>query len=364
MINSVIIYGAGSIGNHLAHASRRKGWKVTVVDIDDDALRRTQLSIYPSRYGEWDKSIELRNVSELGAEQYDLVVVGTPPDLHLKIASEALRHQPCAILIEKPASALDLAGADELVKRAGELGVRLFIGYDHIVSKSVQHLSKLLEQSGSIIETIDTEFREHWGGIFAAHPWLAGPWESYLGYSERGGGALAEHSHALNLWQYFANVTGAGRIVEVQALTSMVRNNGMEYDKISLLNIKTERGVIGRCLQDVITSPPRKWVGLKFSDIQYNLKFSPAQDILSSSENVSDHIFKKSRPDDFYAELNHIDTCLKNNSGSPIDFINGLETMLVIKAAHLSAHTHQSVFIDYNKGFNESALTVGIADAR
>ena len=41
------------------------------------------------------------------------------------------------------------------------------------------------------------------GVVFAAHPWLSGPWETYLGYTERGG-ALAEHSHALNLWQYLA----------------------------------------------------------------------------------------------------------------------------------------------------------------
>ena len=36
----VKVYGAGSIGNHLAHASRSLNWNVDVVDIDEDALVR------------------------------------------------------------------------------------------------------------------------------------------------------------------------------------------------------------------------------------------------------------------------------------------------------------------------------------
>ncbi len=31
----------------------------------------------------------------------------------------------------------------------------------------------------------------------AAHPWLAGPQDSYLGFWRRGGGASGEHSHAI-----------------------------------------------------------------------------------------------------------------------------------------------------------------------
>ena len=41
------IYGAGSIGNHLANASRAKGWAVDICDIDPVALERTKNMIYP-----------------------------------------------------------------------------------------------------------------------------------------------------------------------------------------------------------------------------------------------------------------------------------------------------------------------------
>ena len=39
-MKKVKIYGAGSIGNHLAQASRRVGWDVAVVDPDAKALDR------------------------------------------------------------------------------------------------------------------------------------------------------------------------------------------------------------------------------------------------------------------------------------------------------------------------------------
>ena len=35
-MTKVKIYGAGSIGNHLAYACRSKGWDVTLCDIDTE----------------------------------------------------------------------------------------------------------------------------------------------------------------------------------------------------------------------------------------------------------------------------------------------------------------------------------------
>ena len=52
----VKIFGAGSIGNHLANASRKLDWEVDIYDISDDALDRTKNMIYPSRYGNWDEN--------------------------------------------------------------------------------------------------------------------------------------------------------------------------------------------------------------------------------------------------------------------------------------------------------------------
>ena len=59
MSRRVKIFGAGSIGNHLANASRHLGWSVTVCDVSEDALLRMRAETYPGRYGRWDEAIQL-----------------------------------------------------------------------------------------------------------------------------------------------------------------------------------------------------------------------------------------------------------------------------------------------------------------
>ena len=85
----VKIFGAGSVGNHYAYACVKKKWKVTVVDIDTKALKRMEKKIFPSRYGYWDKKIILKSKDD--NDYYDLVMIGTPPESHLKIAIKELK---------------------------------------------------------------------------------------------------------------------------------------------------------------------------------------------------------------------------------------------------------------------------------
>ena len=211
----VKVLGAGSIGNHLSNAARRLGWSVDIIDPDPAALERTRTMIYPSRYGAWDEAIRLFAPGDAAFRRIR-------PHLHRHAAGQP--HAACprggrraakggagrkAALRSRPRGR-----AASLLTKRPRPGVAVFVGYDHVVGRAARMVADLLA-SGAIgaVATIDVEFREHWGGIFAAHPWLAGPWESYLGFSARGGGASGEHSHAANLWQHFAHVAGRGRVV-------------------------------------------------------------------------------------------------------------------------------------------------------
>ena len=46
-------------------------------------------------------------------------------------------------------------------------------------------------------------------------------------------------------------------------MTTVINDGRVNYDQISVLNLKTETGLIGRCVQDVITTPPKKWLSIK-----------------------------------------------------------------------------------------------------
>jgi predicted dehydrogenase len=359
----VKIYGAGSIGNHHAHAARRLGWEVSVCDVSEAALARMRDDIYPQRYGRWDEAIHLYTAGEAPVGEFDLIIVGTPPESHLPLAMQALEERPAALLIEKPLCPPGLTGAQELVDAVASAGMRVFVGYDHVVGRAMRQVEDLL-RAGAIgaIETIDVEFREHWGGIFAAHPWLAGPADSYLGFWRRGGGASGEHSHAANLWQHLAHVVGAGRVTAVNASLRYVRHDGAEYDALCLLDLRTEGGLIGRVVQDVVTTPHRKRAVVQGTDgaIEWIANYNAEGDAVRHSRpGREDELIPvpKTRPDDFIEELRHIEAHVASTAGpSPIRLERGLDTMLVVAAAHRSEAEHRRVSIDYGKGYGVDAL--------
>ncbi|MBN1654551.1 MAG: Gfo/Idh/MocA family oxidoreductase [Deltaproteobacteria bacterium] len=361
----VKIIGAGSIGNHLAHASRSLGWEVTVCDVDKAALSRMKNDIYPQRYGAWDDTIALYHSDDAPIGNFDFIFIGTPPDSHLPLAMEALREKPNAILIEKPICPPSLDLTNDFFQQLTKSTTKVFVGYDHVVGRAAAKVEEILK-TGVVgdIQTIDVEFREHWGGIFKAHPWLSGPADSYLGFWERGGGASGEHSHAANLWQHFARIANAGRVTEVDAMLNYVSNGESLYDNICSLHLRTENGLMGRVIQDVVTVPHQKRVRIQASlaSIEWIINYDQTGDgVLLFRPGKKEERFPipKTRSDDFIEELKHIDGCLKEKSragNSGISIERGLDTMIVVAAAHLSEKTKSRVIIDYGSGYIMQAL--------
>lgn len=359
----VKILGAGSIGNHLAHAARSCGWQVDLCDPDPAALARTRGEIYPARYGAWDESIGLYGPDEAPRGGYDAIFIGTPPDLHVDLAGRAVEEGPRLVHIEKPVCPPALEGAEELLALARARAVQLFVGYDLLLGESFRRAEALLQTLPlGPFETIDVETREHWGGIFAAHPWLDGPGASYLGFWRRGGGASCEHSHGLNMWQHLARVVGAGRVAEVTATLDYVYEDALDYDKLCLVNLRTERGLTGRCVQDVVTRPARKWARVQGRDgfVEWEYGGAPGYHVVRHGLVGQDPVeerFPARRPDDFIREIEHFDAVLDGAiDDSPIALARGLDTMLVIAAAHRSASSGGKVAIDYSRGYRPEAL--------
>jgi predicted dehydrogenase len=357
------IHGAGSIGNHIAHAGRRLHWDVTVCDVSDAALQRMREEIYPSRYGAWDPAIQLVNSAAAPRGGFDVIHIGTPPDVHVALALEALAEAPRAIVVEKPLCPPSLAGAADLHARTRASSTKVFVGYDHVVGKAARQVAALVSEGRiGAVRTIDVEFREAWDGILRAHPWLRGPEDTYLGFWERGGGASGEHSHAANLWQHFARVGGAGRIVEVDAMLGYGPDGRSAYDDVCLLHVRTESGLIGRIVQDAVTRPPLKrariqgergaieWVGGYTAEADAVRWLRP-----DAPEELS--VIPKRRPDDFIQELEHVAAQLEGTDArDDIGLEAGLDTMLVLAAAHRSQRQRCRVEIDYNKGYVADAL--------
>lgn len=344
----VKIIGAGSIGNHLAQAARRMGWEVTVVDCDPEALKRMKEEIYPKRYGAWDESIQLFTSQEEPRGNFDIICIGTPPDVRMKLAKKALAEKPKILQLEKPLCPPLLDGLKDFLEvYSAQKETVAVVGYDHAVAESIEEIVNLLAQ-GKIaeVQTIDVEFREHWQGIFSAHPWLKGPQDTYLGFWQRGGGAGGEHSHALHLWQLLARHAGLGQWQKVSAAMQMRNENGTDYDCLAAFLLVTDRGRVGRVIQDVITLPVRKWARLqgKKGFIEWFCGGHPSGDLVRYNFNggeVIERVFEKKRPDDFYREMLHIQDLINGKASpkdSPLSLESGVSVMEVLATAHQNRH--------------------------
>jgi len=351
----VKVLGAGSIGNHLTHACRNRGWEVTVCDPDPAALERTRRDIYPSRYGQWDDTIRLAAPADVAGERFDLVIIGSPPDTHMPVAHSQLDGlAPRILMVEKPLATPDLRGVDQLVSKAAAAGTRLLVGYNHRLTRHTQLAAQWLAEADiGAVTTLRVLFREHWGGIFGAHPWLAGPADTYLGFTSRGGGAIGEHSHGINLWQHFAGLTGQGRIVEVAAMLDEVETGGARYDRIAQLSVRTESGLVGTIVQDVVTQPAQKWLRLEaeHGNLEWQANVDPGHDLVRLTRHggaVREERVAKKRPDDFRGEIEHVGELLDDpGAASVLDVQAGIDTMRVIHAALESSRTGRLVRVDY-----------------
>lgn len=360
----VKIFGAGSIGNHLAQASRTKGWEVTICDLDPAALERTRKEIYPQRYGAWDEAIRLVPCAEDGRDDYDIYVIGTPPDSHIPIALDILKNaQPKLVLIEKPLCQPSLEGAQELYELAQKTGVKVCVGYDHTLGQNTAEAEKLLAGADlGGVQCLEAGIKEHWGGIFGAHPWLSGPQDTYLGYWQRGGGATGEHSHGINIWQHFAHALGKGRVVRVSAAMDIVQDGRAEYDRVASLSLTTDQGLFGYVVQDVVTKPVNKYLRVQGRDgfLTWHVNFNPAGDAVFCQfgpEPARELMLPKKRTDDFRREVDHLEAYIEGRiAQSPISLERGLDTMMVIAAAYRSAREGRAMVIDYAAGYRPEAI--------
>lgn len=351
MTHTVKVIGAGSIGNHLTHGCRSFGMEVTLTDRDPAALERAREEIYPARYGAWDSQITLALSEEVENERFDLVIIGTPPSTHLSVASRELDQNPSIILIEKPLAQPDRALIDVFVERAQSSPTNVLVGYNQRFKKNTLHFLDIAHSRASgPLTGLTSHMLESWDGILKAHFWMKSERDSYLAYTDQGGGALLEHSHALNLFLYFADRFGQGAAQTVTSDIEWVAHETGRYDRDSRLKIELESGLVGEVRQDLHTWPAKKEAIAQFGDEEFVWTMGESADSATHRRidgTLIEHWdFPKTRPDDFRGELEHINHLLTSQEReSPLSLREGVKVMDVALAAFESSETGTPVYI-------------------
>ena len=322
VIMRVGIVGAGSIGNHFAHSFSKASWDVDVYDVDDNALVRMRDEIYPSRYGAISPKIALwNNKEDFLKMKFDLVVIGTPPDTHTTVFIELVKVVECPIMIEKPACTPNLDDLEHLETQIQNYKNKVFIGFNHRVARSTLIVQNLITANSlGVPSSVEVNWDESWEGILKAHPWLNSPQDSYLGFTSRGGGALFEHSHGIDLALYFSGVTDLETITKFSSRPVKVGEGASFYDESIAVELELKDSRFIKVHQDVITFPAHKEIRLNFSNAQISLQFGkvPNTDVIHAVIDASaavscDISVQKSRPDDFDQEVRSLEQYLLGN---------------------------------------------------
>lgn len=334
MSNSALVVGAGSIGAHLSRSLAKAGWMVDVVDISQEAVNRFTSTLFPSRYGQLPPNIKIHGDETRLPASFDGIFVGTPPDTHLPVIERWLPRASRFVSVQKPLTTYRKSEIRQLENLARN--TLFFSGFNHRVSiGATAFFSLIRDKFVDVPVVIKVNWKESWDGIMAAHPWLAGPADSYLGHLNRGGGALFEHSHGIDLGLLVGDVLGLGPITSLSSKAALSGNSERSlYDSEIEVSATFQNNSTLQVKQDVITWPAEKSISVQSDDWLITLRPGPREQLslVSSDAKVSlESTLEKSREEDFDAEIREITRSLRENHApsSPLSFEAALRTAKV-----------------------------------
>ncbi len=311
-MKNVLIFGAGSIGNHMAYACRKLKLTVYITDIDPNALFRMKNSIYPTRYGLWDKNIKIINFKKIYKLNifFDLIIIGTPPETHYEVykyCKSNLKYK--RVLIEKPIINYSNKNLNNFIKIIKNDLV--FCGYNHSISPSFTYFLKNIIKEKKI-NKIDVKWCESWKGIMNAHYWLKNEFSSYLGNYDKGGGAFQEHSHGLHLLILIIKKILKLKInsFKIKSISLFKKFKNKKYDIFSIL-AGYKKNVQFNYSTDLNTFPAQKKIIIYGNNKTYEwyCGYNKNYDIVKIkllNKLLSIKKFKKTRSSEFENELKHI----------------------------------------------------------
>ena len=309
-MKKILIFGAGSIGNHMAFACRKLGYDVCVTDKDQMALNRMKKKIYPKRYGKWDNNIRTFKLNKILSYNliYDLVIIGTPPSTHLDIYNYCKKKISFnKILIEKPLFHIKEKKLDSFKR---DLNKKLiFCGYNHSISPSFEYFENNILKHIKFINKIEVKWCEAWDGILRAHFWMKDESKSYLGNYKQGGGALQEHSHGLHLL-FLVLKKNKINLSNIKLKKNIFFSKNKKYDLISSISGYNKKKYFSY-KTDLITFPAEKMIAIygKNSKIIWVCNYKQNADLVRIYKNNIinyEKFFKKTRSSEFENEIKQI----------------------------------------------------------
>lgn len=359
---SALVVGAGSIGAHLSRSLSKAGWIVTVIDTSQEAVSRFASDLYPARYGQMPETISVCLAEALDhSQKFRAMIVGTPPDSHLRVLDDYAALIDGLISVQKPLTTFRKSEIKQLTELEANSDAIFLAGFNHRVSLGALSFWSLLPSIFSNQKvTVVVDWLESWDGIMRAHPWLDSPADTYLGYTSRGGGALFEHSHGLDLGLLASDILGLGPLSSLSSSARLVTTGGMHYDESSEVACGFSNGSTLVSRQDVKTWPARKMIEVRSDKWSAVLECGTSETVkVTSSRGEVEFLatYSKNREEDFDAEVRQFETILevRTSKSSLSSLSHGLRTAKIS-----SAVAGQSLGIDADVYTKDDLIREGI----
>lgn len=303
------IVGAGSVGIHYARAWSKAGAEVTLFDNSRSALERLEETWFRRYSTSLPSTIStLADKNQFLENQFNLVIIGTPPDSHLEVFLSVHSRMPDIFVeVQKPFLPPNPQHISEFFEfwSPENRDSRLVSGYNYRFSTSFQFLLQLLKSKDEIAECIDVIWQESWQGPLSAHPWLKSIEDSYLGHTIRGGGAGFEHSHGFELALATWLQLGYGKFDEYKSGFDF--NEGNSWDSIFRFEAKNSQSNVQlKVTQSALEGPAKKIISVKTrSGLEVSLNFASSQDelVVNALGRSEVFCFGKNREEDFDAAV-------------------------------------------------------------
>ena len=237
---NLLTVGLGSIGRRHTKLFSKYFKNVHIADINPDRLEEAKKTINVKKTFT-DYKVAIQN------EKYDVILITTPPHLHLEIAHAAIKNN-IHLFIEKPLG-MSSKGWQNIYNICKKKNIINYVAYCHRHINYTQKLKKILDNR-EIGKVLNANMR--WGSYLP--DWH--PWEDYRSFymakKNQGGGALLDESHGIDLIRYLL-----GEVDNVFAKVDKISDLEISSDDHAFLTLKMKEKILVHINFDLISRFPR-----------------------------------------------------------------------------------------------------------
>jgi UDP-N-acetyl-2-amino-2-deoxyglucuronate dehydrogenase len=333
------LIGCGKIGTkHAEEISKNPQAKlVAVCDVLDERVKRIGEKYGAKQY--------LSHLDMLKDPEIDVVNVCTPSGLHAKISIDAANHKK-NVLCEKP-MALNVPDGLAMIDAANQNSLNLFIVKQNRFNQPVAYLKKAIDENkmGKVYMITSNVYWNRNPQYYSEEPWR-GTW------SLDGGALLTQSSHFVDLMQWLG-----GPVKAVYAQMGNYDHPNIETEDTGAMILKYESGALGilqyttciypKNLEGSITvlgtNGTVKVGGGYLSQLDFwDVKDLPKPDITEKLKPNDYGTYQGSASNHGKVIQNVIDV-LNGKDNIATSGAEGLKTVEIIIAAHLSARTGKEI---------------------